>query len=145
MTLHLTLRRKFTSLYAPLTVLLDQIKATSGQGTAAAATAYSDAYSGNPTKQVTGASPTITAYVKTLAATEVDYFSGLGFTDPHDDAKKRQDIVNSLLASWDASAAKYLNGKVSDGDAARPTLQKRLQEFETTFETAGKTAVTPDK
>lgn len=80
-----------------------------------------------------------------LTPTQVDFMSGLGFTDPNDDAKKRTDILNSVISSWDAAAAKYMNGHHSEGDAARKTFHARIREFDDTLLLEGKPPVTPDK
>lgn len=105
--------------------------------TLAAGSAYGDGYG--------KAKDAIKKVVDKLTPAQVEFMSGLGFTDKHDLAKKRTDIVNSVLSSWDASAAKYMKAQLGAGDAARLQLRDRLAQFDVAYDTQGKTAVPPDK
>lgn len=80
-----------------------------------------------------------------LTPAQINFMSGLGFTDPNDDAKKRTDILNSAISSWDAAAAKYMKGHLDEGDAARKKFHTRMREFDDTLLLEGKPPVTPDK
>jgi hypothetical protein len=135
--------RSFHNLYWPLSANLDRIhKAKPGKD---AASAYGGAYTGNPGKKITGAKSIIEKYVKALSAQEVDYLKGLGFTDPGNDAQKRTDIVNSILCTWDASAAKLMKGDFAGGLGDALTLLARLDEFDATVDGKGTPPLTPDK
>ena len=134
--------RSFHNLYWPLSANLDRIhKARPGND---AASAYGDAYTGNPGKKITGAKSIIEKYVKALTPAEVDYLNGLGFTDPNSDEKKRVDIVNSLLCTWDVAAAKLMKGDFTGGLAAALALADRLDEFDATVNGKGTPALKPD-
>lgn len=151
----------FAGLYTPLKALLDKIRSAGKD----AVSAYSAAQSGKldygkdekgkvkigangqPSEVKVlepGAKTVIEDYVKTLTATEIGYLSGLGFTAPNDDKKKRTDVVNSVLSSWDKSASKYMKQELAAGDAAASTLKSRLDEYDTAIRTQGKTPVKPD-
>lgn len=160
--IELLISRRFSFLYPQLSALLDKIKNVSGKD---AASAYSDASSGKmeygkdakgkvkvgadgqpaDVKVVEkGAKDVIKELVDQLSPQEIGYLSGLNFTAPNDDKKKRTDVVNSVLTAWDKSAAKYMKQERAAGDAARKDLQARLAEFDTAIRTQGKTPVKPD-
>lgn len=149
---------RFAGLYDPLSNLLDTIKNEGQKGkplpktsaigkplpvlppegvTDAGAKAYSDA--------VNKAKAIIEPVVRNLTNEEVGYLSGIGFTDPNDDAKKRIDITNSIHAAWDKAAAKYMKLDVNGGDAARADMLKRLQEFDAAIKSTGVIPASPDK
>lgn len=151
----------FAGLYTELKALLDKVR----NGGKDAAKAYSDAQSGkleygkDPDGKVKigsngqpsevkviekGAKAIIEGHVNSLSPEHIGYLSGLGFTAPNDDKKKRTDIVNSVLSAWDKPAAKYMKQELSAGDGAVPAFKQRLEEFDTAIRTQGKTPVKPD-
>lgn len=135
----------FESIYTTLTALLDRIRSESPKGVKQGAVAYSTAYSGNADQNVVGAADIIKKHVNDMTIEQVNALSGLKFTDPNDDAKKRQDVINSALSAWDAVASKYMKNAQQDGDDLRPNLLTRLKEYDTVISNAGTPPVTPDK
>lgn len=103
----------------------------------AAGKAYGDGY--------TKAKDALKQVVDKLSPDQVNFMSGLGFTAPNDDAKKRADILNSVISAWDAPAAHYMKGETGAGDKGKSELYDRLLQFDTALETQGKTPVPPDK
>lgn len=102
-----------------------------------AAKAYGDGY--------TKAKGILKPVVDKLTPDQVNFMSGLGFTAPGDDAKKRIDILNSVVSAWDAPAAHYMKGETGAGDKGKSALFDRLLQFDIALETQGKTPVPPDK
>lgn len=104
---------------------------------AAAGKAYGDGYS--------KAKDILKPVVDKLSPDQVNFLSGLGFTAPNDDKKKRTDILNSVVSAWDAPAAHYMKGETGAGDKGKSALFDRLQQFDDALSTQGKTPVPPDK
>lgn len=142
----------FADTYMELNALLNTIRWASSTGkvlhavqtqgqppgsTTTAAKAYGDAYG--------KAKGILKPVVDRLSPVQLEYLSGLGFTDPGDDAKKRTDVLNSVVCSYDTVAAKYMKGELQTGDAGRPVLLARLSEFDDAIIFEGKPSVTPDK
>lgn len=157
---------KFSDAFSDLTALLDNVKSEASKDKASGATAYGNACAGKrdygkdasgnvildgkgQPSQVTvtakGAKDIIQAVTDPMTSDQVEYFSGLSFTDPSDDVKKRGDIVNSAYSAWDKSASKYMQNDSTTGDSEKATLQSRLQEFDAVIQNAGSPAVTPDQ
>lgn len=153
----------FVNLFPFLSSLLDDIKNAPSKD---AATAYGEAMSGKfeygkgPDGKVKvgedgkpsdvkivqdGAKTLIEGLVATLTSKEIDYMSGLKFTDVSDDEKKRKDVVNSALSHWDASASKYMKQDRKGGDEAREAFRKRLYDYDTAIVSSGKTPIKPDE
>jgi hypothetical protein len=103
----------------------------------AAGKAYGEGY--------TKAKEALKAVVDKLTPDQVNFMSGLGFTNPGDDAKKRTDILNSVVSAWDAPASKYMKGQTGEGIKGKAAMYTRLQQFDDALETQGKTPVPPDK
>ncbi len=140
----------FEALNPRLTTYLDNIKAEAPKGKApppaakapagttdTGAKAYGDAYK--------KAKDEIQKFVDNLSPAEIGYLSGIGFTAPGDDKKKRDDVVNTALAAWDKSAAKYMKNAMGEGDAARGGLLQRLRELDTALTSRGVTPAKPDQ
>lgn len=131
-----------------LTTFLDDVKGESSKGrplpdslkapgvTDAGAKAYGDAYG--------KAKEEIKRVTDSLTPQEIDFLSGLGFTNPSDEAKKRTDVLNSALTAWDKAASAYMKQAGAQGDAARADMKKRFAEFDDAIFTKGKTPVKPD-
>lgn len=126
----------FTNALAPLEALLDGIKAAAPQGTKNGPAAYAAAYG--------QAKAPIAQVVASLTSVQVNYFAGLGFTEPSSDPSNRTDLTNSAIAAWDQSAAQYMKNQASDGDTARAALEARFHEFDNVLAGKGNVAVTPD-
>lgn len=126
----------FANQYNAFSSMLDEIKNAYAKGTTAAGSAYA--------KQHGKASDLAKQIVNGMPPAQVDFFSGLNFTDPNDLTKKQTDITNSTLAAWDKAAAKFMHGQFNDGESARLNMQKRLQEFDDVIANSGNPAVTPD-
>lgn len=158
--------RTFNSLLGDLNGLLDKVKAGAAKGKKEAAVAYGEASSGKrdygkgpdgrvllgpdgqPSKVTVtekGVKDFIKPFVDSLTPEEVQWFAGLNFTDANDDAKKRTDIVNTIVAAWDKAAGKYMNQDIGGGDALRDGLVQRLQQLDATLSSRGQTPVAPDQ
>lgn len=120
-----------------LNKLLDQIRTQATKGEKTGVSEYSKSYA--------GARDVLAQVVNHLHARQVDLFANLGFSDPNDVAKKRNDMVNSVLSAWDAPAAKYAKSKAQDGDALRVALEARLREFDNVIANHGLFLPAPDK
>jgi len=118
-----------------------QVKASKVKKRAPVSTAAGKAYGDGYTK----AKDVLKPVVDKLSPDQVNFMAGLGFTAPNDDAKKRTDILNSVMSAWDAPAAHYMKGETGAGDKGKSALYDRLQEFDTALETQGKTPVSADK
>jgi hypothetical protein len=146
---------KFGDLYNPLVALLDRIKSEAPKGKPVPETAPNGDPLAAPGTTDTGAKEYGDAVKKAkdlikpvtdgMTPEQINFCSGLGFTDQNNDDKKRGDILGAVQSAWDASAAKYMKQAQGDGDGLRPTLQARLHEFDVAVQTAGKTAVKPDQ
>lgn len=135
-----SLRPPFAELYSPLTALLDVISKEASMATPVspkAAKAYGDGY--------TKAKDLIKPVVDKLTTEQVNFLSGLQFTSPSDDQKNRVDILNSVISSWDSAAAKYMKGKIAEGDTAKKQFFDRLIEFDGAITSKGKPPLSPDK
>ena len=140
----------FMSLQPTLDGLLDQIAREAHKGkpipkqakappgvTDTGAKAYGESY--NKAKEV------VTNFVAGLTPDDLESLSGMGFTDPNDDAKKRTDVVNTVMSAWDRSASNYMKMDIISGDAGKSSLQFRLQELDAAIQDPSTYAVTPDQ
>lgn len=140
---------RFRSLYDPLVALLNSIKSAASQGNSLPASTGAQPGTTDTGAKAYGeahgkASDAIKQAAATLSPDQVDFLSGLGFTDPSDVDKKRTDILNSLLSAYDAPAAKYMKNLTGDGDGLLPALKQRLIDFDAAVNSQAKVPVSPD-
>lgn len=121
----------------PLSDLLDEVKAQAAKGEKAGVTEYSRSYA--------AARDIVAQVVGHVSTKHVELFANLGFSDPNDVSKKRNDVVNSALSSWDAAAAKYAKGKAQEGNALRSAFEARMREFDNVVVSKGLFLPAPDK
>lgn len=150
----------FGGLLSSLNTLLDQIKSEATKGSKEGASAYAKASSGvtklddknQPVKDskgefvktTKGSRDYVAPVVKNLSAEQLDWvWKGLELSSAPD--KRADDVINSILSTWDAAAAKYMKNDAGGGDSARAKLSPRLQEFDTALSSKGGTPVKKDE
>lgn len=133
---HIKRPETFSDLQPQLESLLSAIATAAPKGTKDAGKAYSDSY--NKAKDVVG------KHVAKLTPDEVDWaWKGLELDTPAD--KRPTDVINSVVAAWDKSAAKYMRNNTGEGDSNKAALSSRLQEFDTAISSQGGTPVKKDE